>query len=247
MLNLNCPTCRRALMLANQMAGSWVSCPACKASFQVPGPDQPTLAEPVEVLPDAEPMADRFPAPFEDANPFGDEPGQAFDFQREVESAPVGVRFKLADAASWLKRTFFLDGLATVFFCAAVFLTVGGAMMFGHFATGALVLAVFCGALVVVVVVPLVFISLGAQFMSQQRHYGVGLTAGILALLVSLKNLALNIYIAWVVYREVGLAIFSPPSLLLVCCTIGAMVCGFVAGVKTIVALITPKVRAAFH
>jgi hypothetical protein len=246
MLTLNCPTCRRSLMLADQMAGSWMNCPGCKASFQVPAAAPPPLAEPVEVAPEDEPISEPLAGLDDPSNPFSNEPAGAFDFQQEERDVPLGVRFKLDGAAAWLKRTFLLDGLAGVLLCASFFLTAGGEMIFGNVA-GAARLAVVGFLIVLFFGIPLPLLFLGAYNMSRQRFYGLALTAGILSLLVAVKSLLLSAWIAWTGFFTIGFAVFSPPILLLVFFMISAMICGFVAGVKTLVALCTPQVREVFR
>jgi hypothetical protein len=238
MATVNCPSCRRALNLPDHVRGQPVQCPACDTTFEIP-------AEPLPVATRQPPTPQPLPAPpaphDEPASP--DPSGAAFDFNDEYQVAYYRVRNKVNDAASWLQRTIIFDAFA-IHLCFPCFLF---AFRRERWMDQTSMKIVFGGSYLFVMFL-LLLIVMGAYYLRQRRAYGLALLAGILALLVALKNLATLGLIAFHMvkeYKDIDPCAILP-MLPLVGCLTGAAVCGGMGGVKTIAVLHNPQVRDDF-
>jgi hypothetical protein len=182
MLSLHCPSCQRPLTLPDHLRGTWVRCPACKATFQAPG-DVPEVVAAVP-LPEADPE----PPARERSGRGRQSEGDPFAFESEKAGyRRVRVQAKTQGPSNYLWTAVVLDVLFSFGGLFFRLLDLQYSLYNAAYAAGALVASLFI--LVVFYYVPLVFVGIGASALSRRSSYGLAMTGAIIALLVSLLTL----------------------------------------------------------
>jgi hypothetical protein len=164
MLTIRCPQCQRLLNLPEDLRGSPVQCPSCQNCFRAPGDTAPLRP------PDTARAEPGFKAGQEDRDQTAEEDA----------GTPYRVRRQVTAVASWLRRGVTLDWI-TLLLCCPWSLSLGGPA-----GPGDGVVFFFAAHLFLFPVGVLILVGTG--FLQQRRYYGLSITAGILALLLGIKN-----------------------------------------------------------
>jgi hypothetical protein len=221
MPSVRCPSCGRAIPVAEHLRGTWVMCPDCYTSVEV-------LGDPVPLQPPGGTPGPPGPAPAEDLI-FEDTPAQ-----RRAAGAPARA---LQGAANWLMLAVALDGL-----CALAWGLLGATRADNWNALASVLLVAVLAELA-----PLMLVALGAVQMMARGSLGLAVVGGVVAPLVS----------CWFVFRAGVIALAGWESLegsgiigglllgLALFALAGAL-CGFVGGIRTLMALTNRGVRHLF-
>lgn len=240
---VRCPFCQHNLSLPEQYLGAAVRCSACNNAFQVaaqapalpvvsPSPLPAALPPPVAV-PSAAPSPFAFDGGAGEVVRTGN-----FSFDEDPE-AKRGRRL-IQSAAGYMQGTVVL---ATLW---AVLAAIGGLIQGLSAGNLAYAFGTLVGALLPVC--PVVFIHLGSQSLQRRTSYGLAMTGAIFALLFASGALGLTgvaglTFLTSLVAGACGLSI-----VLLVLSAIGAAITfvAGMAGIKTLMALNNPAVKAGF-
>ncbi len=271
MIQISCPSCSRKLKLADNLQGKQIRCPACKNVFRVEAPAEAeveiaeAVAEapppPPRPQPAARPAARPAPPPAEDA--FADfEDAPAPPPRRRRAPAPEADFEDVADADIDLKkgrRTARRGGgaLQTAFVFALlpwvaalviIFALGGGRGMGGRDAQAGIAMIAI---LSIVYLIPVVFVAVGSAMLSGMRGRGMVITACIMAFITALQLL---IYTGF--WGLAGMAILNAwrgsfdqamLPLLVALLSLAGCVLSIVGGIRALLTLGKPEVKAAYR
>lgn len=250
MIQVVCPTCKKPLQIPESAQGKQVRCPLCQGIFQVGVVAVPAAPPPQAiVLPSPPPPP---PTPIH-APPPSPAPEQAFDFagngppdQRdeldfdrsdEEGTMRIRARGRARAVASLVYGSVALDFLVALIFTASLFLNNApryrmAALLFFY-----------------VIFIPLVvFIIIGAANLTNLANRGLVLTGGIMALIGGALLAIWSLILLLAIFRLVAMVGVGPLMWLLpiLLAYAGGATLNIIAGVKVLVVICRPEVRACF-
>ncbi len=253
---VNCPSCQRKLNAPDTAVGKQIRCPACKNVFRVPAPEP--LVEPViEMVEEPPPVARavvRPPAPqppddyYDDR---GERPGRRrgpeedFDYEGS-EGARVQARRVARGGASWLQLGALLNLLAYGVFAVLFFGLTAGQPGAGRAMNVALPVVV---GMSVLYFVPMILVFVGASLLAALRAKGMVITACVFSFIMALQALGYGgmwtiVLLEALRYPAGGMIIFP---LLIVLFSFLGMAFNIVGGIRGLLVLGKPAVRAAYY
>jgi hypothetical protein len=235
MLEIQCPSCNRALSMPEEMVGKQVRCPLCSHVFQVAGQGapapQPSSGPPPGGPYDYERPAPR-PRPSDRAPDYDDYRGGRDD---SYSPHAAGVR---NGAAIWLLISGILDLLVLFAFYVFVFTVERRPPPPEAF----IAITLFA---VVLYVVPLVFVFIAAAVVRNARGSGMVITGSVMTFVIAFELLFL------VGILGIGMIVTLgrrherlPPAVpVLVLLGLAALVVSVIAGIRALMAISTPSPR----
>jgi hypothetical protein len=267
-----CPSCQKKLKLDDNLQGKQVRCPVCKNVFRVeapapeitavepipeavqprPAPRPAARAAPPPPIPAQDPFEMLEGAPARPAARRHGEPEPASDFEELAEaSADLGRARRVAKrGASWLQMAFVFALIPYVIFAVFFFgLSSGGSGGRGgdsqeqRYGTALVLL------MSVVYLVPVAFLAVGASLLANVKGRGLVITACILSFVVAPQLL---IYagiwgVAFLAALEFSTGIMILVPLLLALTCILGLAFSIIGGIRGLLTLGKPEVKAAYR
>ena len=267
-----CPSCQKKLKLADNLQGKQVRCPACQQVFRVAAPP-PAVAEveivpePVQPRPAPRPVPRPAPPPPPTDDPFAmtDEPparvAPRAGARRRAEPEPESDFEELAEAGADLEKgrrlarrgagsllfAVIIDVIAWVLFVVLLVTTGAGGAMSERARVGMWVIVV----LSFLYFLPIIFMAVAAALLSNLRGRGMVITGCIMAFIAAVELLPYAGLWGLVVASGISgpgvrFDLLLLPLLLLIACVLG-LVGSISAGIRGLVTLGKPAVKAAYR
>jgi hypothetical protein len=239
-----CPSCQKKLKLRDDLQGKQIRCPVCQKVFRVEAP-----AAEVEVLPEAvqprpvprpaaPPPVPRRPEP----EPEGDFAGLA-----EAGADLQKGRRRARSGAGALLFAVIIDLIAWILFVVILITTGAGDAMDSRAQAGTAVIVV----LSILYFLPLIFVGIAAGMLANLRGRGLVITGCIMAFLAAVELLPYAGFWGFVVAAGISgpgvrFERLLLPLLLLTACVLG-LVASISAGIRGLVTLGKPAVKAVYR
>ena len=257
MLQVLCPSCKKALQIPETARGKQVRCPLCQGIFEVAVPTpvvsgprpSPAPPPPSPVIPPPPSATGSVQVPPPSSGPSepdfdfaqgGRSTGQEnlqFESLAETGMDRIRARNRARSAATWAYTSVGIDFLIALIF------------VINSFAQGAAAQNRMAGlACFFVIFVPIVtFVLIGVGNLTNLRGKGLVITGAIMALVGGALLVVLCFFMVWVLVQALNLRI-EPPLMFFVgfLIYIAGATFSILAGIKILIAVNNPDIRAFF-